>query len=195
MARFRIFLCFVAGLLSVLCWIPESEASPLGFRRPRATFGLGIDAFDALTGDFGKVSEAGMSVFAETSLQLGGYYGMNLRFGSARAFTNKDFLPFDEGYQYIYLVASPRFYLAPFRKLNLYFYAQPEIAMQVLVSNTLVSMTGNRQFTGAAGGSIGAQFLLGILSISGQVTCQYNWNLKTVILGGGIAIGISSTLN
>lgn len=194
MGKIRIiFLCLATMLLS-LAYSVQSEAAPLGFKRPRATFALGLDAFDALTGEFGKASEAGMSVFAESSLQLAGYFGVNIRFGSARAFTDKDFLPFDEGYQYIYAVLGPRFYLAPFRKLNLYFYAQPEIAMQVLVSNTLVSLTGNRQFTGAAGGSIGAQFLLGILSISGQVTCQYNWNLHTVILGGGLSIGVSSNL-
>lgn len=187
------FLCLIVVLFS-LGFMTESEAAPLGFKRPRATFALGIDAFDALTGEFGKASDAGMSVFAESSLQLGGYFGANIRFGSARAFTNKDFLPFDEGYQYVYVVFGPRFYLSPFRKLSLNFYAQPEIAMQVLVSNTLVSLTGNQQFTGAAGGSLGAQFLVGILSVSGQLTCQYNWNLKTVIFGGGLSIGVSSTL-
>lgn len=174
--------------------MPEAEASPLGFRRPRATFAIGLDVSDALTGDFGKASAIGMSLFAEATLQVGGYFGANVRFGSARAFTHKDFLPFDEGYQYIYFIFSPRFNLAPFRRVNLNFYLQPDIGMQVLVSNTLVTMTGNKQVTGMAGGALGFQYLYGLLSVSGQVDCRYNWDLSSVFVGGSVSIGISSTL-
>ena len=191
MARYLMIGIFLA----LFVMMPDkAEAAPLGFSQPRATFALGLDVFDALTGDFGKAADVGMSVFAESSIQIGGYFGLNVRFGSARAFTKKDFLPFDAGYQYVYAVLSPRFYLAPFRKLNLYFYAQPDIALQVLVSNTLVNLTNNQELTGAAGGAIGIQFLAGVLSISGQVNCHYNWSLNTVILGGGIAIGVTSTI-
>ena len=190
----RIFITLGSLLLLFALCIPDAMAEPLGFRRPRSTFSLGIEAFDHLLGDFGKASDVGMSVFAETTIQFGGYFAANVRFGSARAFTNKDFLPFDNGYQYIYLTAGPRFYLAPFRKLNLFFYAQPEIALQILVSNTLVTITGNDSTTGAAGGSIGAQYLLGILSISGQVTCQYNWVFQALFIGGSISVGLSNVI-
>ena len=193
MTKPRVIGIFLAWLMCCFMMVGVAEAAPLGFRQPRATFALGLDAFDALSGTFGKASDVGMSVFAESSIQAGGYFGVNVRFGSARAFTKKDFLPFDEGYQYIYAILSPRFYLAPFRKLNLYFYAQPDIALQVLVSNTLVKLTNNRELTGAVGGAVGVQFLAGILSISGQINCHYNWNLDTVILGGGISIGVTST--
>ena len=119
----------------------------------------------------------------------------HIRLGSARAFTKKDFLPYDNGYQYVYFVAAPRFFLAPFRKLNLFFYLQPEIALNVLTSNTLVKYTGNRSATGAAGGSLGAQFIISLLSVSAQLTCQYNWNLHTVTLGGSLSFGITSTIH
>lgn len=184
--------CMFAAIIALF---PQpAVAEPLGFRRARATFSLGLDAFDAVTGDFGKVSEVGMAVFAESSIQLWGYFGINIRFGSARAFTDKNFLPYDNGYQYICFTLSPRFYLAPFRKLNLYFYAQPEISMDILTSNTLVKMTGNENLTGAAGGAIGAQLIVGMISISGQVYCEYNWNFESVIIGGGLAVGVTSTI-
>lgn len=186
-----LFILFIAASSMI---IPEeADAKPLGFHRPRSTFSLGLEAFDAKLGDFGRASDVGMGVFAESSLQLG-YFGANIRFGSARAFTHKDFLPFDNGYQYIYIVASPRFYLAPFRKLNLYFYAQPEIALQILVSNTLVQLTGNNMTSGAAGGSLGIQFLTGIISVTGQVTCQYNWEFKSLFVGGSLSVGLTSTI-
>lgn len=191
-----LFFCFAMALSAAsLVWTaPEALGAPLGFRRPRASFQVGISAFDALTGTFGKVADVGMAVFAEAGLQLGGYYGINVRFASARAFTHKDFLPFDEGYQYISLTLSPRFYLAPFRKFDLYFYAQPDLEMQIFESNTLVTLTGNRATTGAVGGSLGGRFIVGILDISAQATCLYNWNVKTVIVAGSLAVGITSTL-
>ncbi len=189
------FLFLLEIALLCLAWPAQASADPLGFHRPRATFALGLDAFDALTGEFGKISDVGMSVFAEATLQFGGYYGAHIRLGSARAFTKKDFLPYDNGYQYVYFVAAPRFFLAPFRKLNLFFYLQPEIALNVLTSNTLVKYTGNRSATGAAGGSLGAQFIISLLSVSAQLTCQYNWNLHTVTLGGSLSFGITSTIH
>ena len=188
-------LVFFVFLSITCCILPSvSDAEPMGFRRPRSTFALGIDVFDAMLGEFGRVSQVGMSVFAESTLQIGGYYGIHVRFGSARAFTDKDFLPFDEGYQFVYLIAAPRFHLAPFRKQMLQFYAQPEIALQVFVSNTLVKLTGNDSLTGAAGGSIGVQYILGILSIAAQGTCQYNWKLESIFVGGSISVGISNTI-
>ncbi|MBQ1926683.1 MAG: hypothetical protein II767_00665 [Proteobacteria bacterium] len=179
----------------VLALIPAlASAEPLGFKRPRSTFSFGFDVFDAMLGDFGNASDVGMSVFADATIQFGGYFGAHVRFGSARAFTRKDFLPFDNGYQFIYMTVAPRFYFSPFRKLTLYFFAQPEVALQALVSNTLVKVTGNDDITGAAGGSLGLQFLLGIISVTAQVSCQYNWNLQTVFLGGSLSVGLSNTI-
>lgn len=169
-------------------------AEPLGFKRPRATFALGLDVFDAMLGDFGAASDVGMSVFAEATIQAGGYFGAHIRFGSARAFTNKDFLPFDNGYQFIYFVVAPRFYLAPFQKLNLYFYIQPEVAFHAMISNTLVTLTGNKSISGAAGGSLGIQYILGIFSVSLQVSCEYNWNHGALFVGGSLSLGLSSTI-
>ena len=195
MSKYCFSLLVSAVILLFAALIPvTSEAEPLGFRRPRSTFALGLEAFDAMMGDFGAASDVGMGVFAETTIQLGGYFGAHLRFGSARAFTKKDFLPFDNGYQFIYIVAAPRFYLAPFRKLNLFFFLQPEIKLQVFVSNTLVKLTGNDNTSGAAGGSIGIQFLKSILSISGQVSCQYNWEFHSLFLGGSLSVGLSNTI-
>ena len=165
----KILWLLLVTLIGLGIYVNPADAAPLGFRRPRATFGIGLNVFDAITGDFGNASDLGMSLFAEATIQVGGYFGGTVRFGSARAFTHKDFLPFDQGYQYVYMIFSPRFNLAPFRKVNLNFYLQPDIAMQVLISNTLVSMTGNRQITGAAGGSLGAQYIIGMFSVSGQV--------------------------
>lgn len=171
-----------------------ASAEPLGFKRPRSTFSLGFDVFDAMLGDFGNASDVGMSVFADATIQFGGYFGAHVRFGSARAFTDKDFLPFDNGYQFIYMTVAPRFFFSPFRKLTLYFFAQPEISLQVLVSNTLVKLTGNNNMTGAAGGSVGLQFLLGIISVTAQVSCQYNWNIQSIFLGGSFSVGLSNTI-
>ena len=134
-----------------------------------------------------------MRVFAEATMQAGGYFGLNLRFGSARGFTRKDFLPFDNGYQFVYITASPRFYLAPFRKLNLYFYAQPDISVNIFMSNTLVKITGNDSVTGSAGGALGIQYIINVVSIAGQVSCQYDWKFKTIYVTGGIAVGLTST--
>ncbi len=185
-----------ATCLTLLCLLFPmlANAEPLGFKRPRSTFALGIDVFDAMLGNFGNVSDVGMSVFVETTLQVGGYYGIHFRFGSARAFTKKNFLPFDDGYQFVYFVAAPRFNLAPFRKQMIVFYLQPEIELQILVSNTLVKITGNDSTTGAAGGSIGIQYVLGILSISGQASCRYNWDLQSLFVGGSLSVGLSNII-
>lgn len=189
------FLLSILLLFGILAIPTKVYAEPpMGFTLPRSTFSLGIEAFDAKLGDFGAASDVGMAVFVEATLQLKGYFGASVRFGSARAFTQKDFLPFDNGYQYIYFAAAPRFYLAPFRKLNLYFFLQPEIALQVLISNTLVTLTGNETSSGAAGGSIGIQFLAGIISVTGMVTCQYNWKYESLFVGGGLSIGLSNTI-
>ena len=193
----RWFGCVLSILLLAVLFVsfvPDSNAAPLGFRRPRATFALGIDGFDTFVGDFAKYTEAGMRVFAEATMQAGGYFGLNVRFGSARGFTNKDFLPFDNGYQFIYITGAPRFYLAPFRKINLYFYAQPEISVNIFMSNTLVKITGNDSVTGSVGGALGVQYILGLVSLSGQVSCQYDWKLQTVFLTGGIAVGLTSVI-
>lgn len=186
----------VCGILFIFafCFSMPAWAEPLGFKRPRSTFALGLDVFDAMLGDFGAASDVGMSVFAEATIQAGGYFGAHVRFGSARAFTNKDFLPFDNGYQFIYFVVAPRFYVAPFRKLNLYIYLQPEIAFHAMISNTLVTLTGNKNFSGAAGGSLGIQYILGILSVSLQATCEYNWNHGALFVGGSLSVGLSSTI-
>ena len=114
--------CFV--VIFSFCFCSQVYAEPLGFKRSRATFALGLDAFDAMLGEFGAASDVGMSVFAEATIQAGGYFAAHVRFGSARAFTQKEFLPFDNGYQFIYFVLGPRFYWAPFRKHHLYFYLQ-----------------------------------------------------------------------
>ena len=191
MHRILLALLFLIG---VLC-TTEAWSAPLSFKETRATFALGIEVFDPMLGDFGNAADVGMSIFAETTMQFGGYFAAHVRFSSARAFTKKEFLPFDNGFQYISLLFAPRFYLAPFRKLTLYFFAQPEIALQSLVSNTLVMITGNDNITGAAGGSIGVQFIAGILSVSGQVSCQYNWDYQSIFVGGSISVGISSMIN
>ena len=190
----RLILSIFALLLVMLAFISAAYAEPLGFRRVRTTFSLGLDCFDAIAGEFGKAADIGMAVYAETTLQLMGYLGLNFRIGSARAFTNKDFLPFDNGFQFIYLTFAPRAYVAPFRKLNLYFYIQPEISLNVFMSNTLVKITGNNGMSGGAGGAIGVQYIIGIVSISGQIFADYHWKLKSVMLGGGIAVGVSSPL-
>ena len=190
--RIRIFLPFLLFLMLISA---PAFAAPLSFKETRTTFALGIEVFDPMLSAFGDAADIGMSVFAETTIQFGGYYAAHIRFSSARAFTRKDFLPFDNGFQYISLLVAPRFYIAPFRKLTLYFFAQPEIALQSLVSNTLVTITGNENTTGAVGGSIGAQFIAGILSISGQVSCQYNWDYQSIFVGGSISVGISSMVN
>ena len=167
---------------------------PTGFTLPRSTFSLGIEAFDAMLGEFGSASDVGMGVFAEATLQIKGYFGASVRFGSSRAFTKKEFLPFDNGYQFIYFAAAPRFNFAPFRKLNLYLFVQPEIELQVLISNTLVSLTGNENTSGAAGGSVGIQFIVGIISITGMVTCLYNWNFESLFVGGGLSVGLTNII-
>lgn len=172
----------------------NAYAEPLGFRRVRATFSLGLDAFDALMGDFGSATDVGMSVYAETTLQMFGYFGLNLRFGTARGFTEKEYLPFDNGYQFIYLTFAPRVYFAPFRKAYVFFYMQPEISLKVMMSNTLVKVTGNHEMTGGVGGAIGVQYIIGIVSITGQIYTDYHWQLKTLFIGGGITVGIASTL-
>lgn len=172
----------------------SASAAPMNFKELRSTFALGLEVFDPMLGTFGDAADVGMGVFAETTLQFGGYFAAHIRFGSARAFTKKDFLPFDNGFQFIYFLTAPRFYVAPFRKLSLYFFIQPEIELQSLVSNTLVTITGNDNITGAAGGSIGIQFLAGIVSISGQVSCQYNWDYQAIFVGGSLSIGISSII-
>ncbi len=178
---------------AAVCAAP-ADAEPLGFRRARASFSLGIDCFDFFKGDFGNAADVGMSVFAETTMQIMGYFGLNLRFGSSRAFTDKDFLPFDNGFQFVYLTFAPRAYVAPFRKANLYFYIQPEISLNVFMSNTLVALTGNENISGSAGGALGLQYIIGIVSISGQVYAEYHWMYGSVAVGGGIAVGISSAL-
>lgn len=189
------FVPAAISLILLILLLPVSaDAEPLGFRKPRSTFALGVEVFDPMMGKFGDASQIGMSIFAESTLQIGGYYGIHIRFGSARAFTNKNFLPFDEGYQYIYLTAAPRFNLAPLRKQMLIFYLQPEIRMQIMVSNTLVKITGNDATTGAAGGALGIQYIIGILSVSGQATCHYNWNLKSLFVGGSLSIGLSNII-
>jgi len=170
----------------------EASAEPIDFMRPRMTFALGIDAFDYFKGDFGDAASVGMSLFGEVSLEIG-YVGGALRFGTARAFTEKDYLPYDEGFQYIYITAAPRFYYAPLRSY-LYFFIQPEISMHILESNTLVLVTGNDAITGSAGGSLGVQYIMGILSVIGQVSCEYDWKLKSILVTGGISIGLSSTI-
>lgn len=192
----RNFNIFLMAILTILaCALPKNTcAEPLGFRRTRTTFALGLDVFDTVTGNFAKYSDLGMAAFAETNLQIYGFFGINLKIGSARAFTTKEFLPFDNGYQFIYFTLAPRFNYAPFRKLNFIFYLQPEIAMNILASNTLVAFTDNREITGAAGGAIGLQMIFGILSVALQFSTQYNWVLETAFLSGSIAIGVSSTI-
>lgn len=167
---------------------------PVGFRQTRSTFTLGFDVFDYMLGDFGDASDVGMSIFAEAVLQIDGYYGAVIRFGSSRAFTHKDFLPFDNGYQYIYLTAAPRFNIPTNRKFNIYVFIQPEISLQVLISNTLVKLTGNDNTGGAAGGSLGIQSHFGILAVSAQFTCQYAWKYETLYIGASLGIGISSII-
>lgn len=182
-------------LLLILAALPcDANAEPLGFRRPRTTFALGIDAFDTWLGDFGKAGSVGMSVYAESTIQLYGYFGVHVKIASSRAFTDKNFLPFDNGYQFLALSIAPRAYIAPFRKINLYFFIQPQLSLHILSSNTLIRITGNDPNSGAAGGAIGLQCILGILSISGQVYCDYDWNLKSVFFGGGVSIGISQPI-
>lgn len=190
----RLLIFFFALFVSFGASLSVAQAEPLGFRRVRATFALGLDCFDVIEGDFGNAADIGMAVYAETTLQLMGYLGLNLRIGSARAFTNKDFLPFDNGVQFIYLTFAPRAYVAPFRKMNLYLYIQPEISLNVFMSNTLVKITGNNGMSGGVGGAIGAQYIIGIVSISAQVFSDYHWKLESVMIGGGITVGISSPL-
>ncbi len=192
-------LCLVAlTALTALTalWIAPTtaEAEPQSFRRPRMTFSLGLEAFDYFMGDFGDAADVGLSVSGDVTIQVG-YFAGNLRFGSARAFTHKDFLPYDEGFQNVFITAAPRFYFAPFRKLTLYFFIQPEISMRFLVSNTLVALTGNESITGSVGGAIGTQYIAGIIAITGQVACEYDWRLDSIIVTGGLSIGLSSTLN
>ena len=61
------------------------------------------------------------------------------------------------------------------------------------MSNTLVKVTGNDSVTGSAGGALGIQYIINVVSISGQISCQYDWVFKTLYLTGGIAVGLTST--
>lgn len=181
-------------LLSATALAAPASFEPVGFRQTRSTFTLGFDVFDYMLGDFGDVSDVGMAVFAEAVLQIKGYYGVAVRFGSSRAFTHKDFLPFDNGYQYVYFTAAPRFFIPTNRRFNIYLYIQPEISLQVLISNTLVKLTGNDNTGGAAGGSLGVQYNVGILAVSAHFTCQYVWKYDSIYIGGSLGIGISSII-
>jgi len=182
----------LALLLLVTLSASTAYAEPPTFRRPRGMFLLGIDVFKPVLNDLGKHSLVGLSVFGEVAIQAG-YFAFAARFGSARGFTKKEFLPFDQGYQIVYLTVGPRFYYSPFRRLMLSFYVQPEVSLQVYQSNTLVGITGNETLQGAAGGSIGASYILGILVVSAQVSTQYIWELKSLMVTGGISVGLSST--
>lgn len=179
--------------LFVLIFIPVTAFADYTFSRPRMTFSFGIDVFDFFVGDFGDAVNVGMSVHADATLQVGHFAGY-IRFGSARAFTEKDFLPFDEGLQFVFISAAPRFYFPLMRRTLLYAFIQPQITVNFFESNTLVALTGNRLADGLVGGSVGLQFIAGIIAITGQVSCEYDWHLKTVLVTGGINIGITSTL-
>ena len=188
----RFLPAFLAFWVAVVA--SDALAAPLSFKETRATFAVGLEVFDPMLGAFGDAADVGMGIYAETTMQFGGYFAAHIRFSSSRAFTRKDFLPFDNGFQYIAFLVAPRFYIAPFRKLTLYFFAQPEIVLQSLVSNTLVTITGNDNTTGAVGGSIGLQFITGIISISAQASCQYNWDFQSIFVGGSLSVGITSMI-
>jgi len=157
------------------------------------TFSFGLDAFDHFVGPFGQAAGVGLSAYAEAMLQVG-YFAGGIRIGSGRGMTNKDFLPFDQGYQYVYLTATPRFYWAPFRRQLVYFFIQPEVSMHVMMSNTLVKVTGNDSLSWAVGGGLGMQYIIGILSLSGRVSCLYDTRYGSVMVTGGLAIGITSLI-
>ena len=180
-------------LLLLLLLIPSTALADYTFSRPRMIFSFGIDAFNFFGGDFGTSTRVGMSIHAETTLQVG-YFAGNIRFGSARALTKKDFLPYDEGVQFIFISAAPRFYFPLMRRTLLSLYVQPQITVNFFESNTLVTITDNRLADGLVGGSIGIQFITGVIAINGQVSCEYDWYLKSVLVTGGINIGLTSTL-
>lgn len=191
-ARLRCSLV-LATLLCAWLWPLQASAEPLNFRRPRMTFSFGLDAFDHFVGPFGQAAGVGLSAYAEAMLQVG-YFAGGIRIGSGRGMTNKDFLPFDQGYQYVYLTATPRFYWAPFRRQLVYFFIQPEVSMHVMMSNTLVKVTGNDSLSWAVGGGLGMQYIIGILSLSGRVSCLYDTRYGSVMVTGGLAIGITSLI-
>ena len=179
--------------LLILFFIPAAAFADYTFSRPRMTFSFGIDVFDFFIGDFGDAANVGMSIHADATLQVGHFAGY-IRFGSARALTEKEFLPFDEGFQFVFISAAPRFYFPLMRRTLLYAFIQPQITVNFFESNTLVALTGNRLADGLVGGSVGLQFIAGIIAITGQVSCEYDWHLKTILVTGGINIGITSTL-
>ena len=191
--NFCAFLLFSSCFLSVLCFPLRTSAQHIDFHRPRMTFAFGVDTFDFVGGEFGKATKYGLAAYAETAMQVGNFAGY-LRFGAGRGLTIKDKLPFDAGFQFVFLTIAPRFYWSPFRRELLYFFIQPEISMHILGANTLVSMTGNEVLSGAAGGSFGVQYILGIISVTAQVSCQYDWRFKTTLISGGISVGLSSTI-
>lgn len=170
----------------------EASAAPLLFTRPRGNFTLGFDIFDPVVGSFGDETRVGLAGFAQASLQMG-YWGLTLRTGAGRGFTEKTHIPFDEGYQLFYLTFGPRVVIPPFRKLQLYFYLQPEITLDILHSNTLVQLTGNDPYFGAAGGSVGVHWIIGILVVEAQVSFQWMWALDSLMITGGISVGIGGT--
>lgn len=170
------------------------SAKPVDFDRPRMMFSLGIDAFDYFVGNFGDAADVGLSLYGEVAIQVG-YFGGSLRFGSSRAFTNKDFLPYDEGLQHIFITAAPRLYIPLYKRTYLYLILQPQASIRFLQSNTLVTITGNDSLTGAAGGSLGLQFITGIISITGLVALEYDFRLSSILLTGGLSIGLTSTIN
>ena len=180
-------------LLLLLLLIPSTALADYTFSRPRMIFSFGIDAFNFFGSDFGKATRVGMSLHAEATLQVG-YFAGSIRFGSARALTEKDFIPFDEGVQFIFISAAPRFYIPLMRRTMLSLYLQPQITVNFFESNTLVALTGNRLADGLVGGSVGLQFITGIIAVSGQVSCEYDWYLKSVLITGGINIGLTSNL-
>lgn len=173
--------------------LPSVAHADHTFSRPRMIFSFGLDVFDFFVGDFGKAANVGMSLHADATLQVG-YFAGHIRFGSAKALTEKDFLPYDEGFQFIFISAAPRFYFPLMRRTALYLFLQPQITVNFFESNTLVALTGNRLADGLVGGSVGVQFIAGILAITGQVSCEYDWHLGSVLVTGGINIGLTSIL-
>ena len=64
----RLLIFFFALFVSFGASLSVAQAEPLGFRRVRATFALGLDCFDVIEGDFGNAADIGMAVYAETTI-------------------------------------------------------------------------------------------------------------------------------
>ncbi len=190
MRRFAIGL-LLCGIASALYFSGVATATPLLFRRTRGILLLNFEAFDPVGGRYGEVADWGLGLSAEASLQSG-YFGGAIRMGLGRGLTKNEGIPYNAGYSMRYIAAGPRFLVPILRRYMMAIYVQPEFALRMPYSDTLVLYDGAQRYLGSVGGGAGVQFFLGALLLNGGMDVHWSWDLDSVFIVLRVGVGLGA---